>query len=100
MSSHVGTNAINGLTPGGRYLVSVYGITAYRGNEGATLTGVRVLNGSGAVLAQTPSRYINWHDGSAPQSASLIVIAPANGYIRAVTDGGEAMYMAAVRLGH
>ncbi len=98
MYTRTGSSAISGLRSGKRYLVSVYGITENRGEKNATLNGIKILNSSNVVLASTPDIYINWMDGNTPQSATLVITAPSNGYIRATTDNGAALYMSAVQL--
>ena len=98
IKSFSGTSSISGLTGGKKYLVSVYGITANRGTKNHTLNGVRVYNSSGGIIAATPSRYVNWADGSSAQSATLLVTAPSNGYIRGLTDAGNALTMVAIQL--
>ncbi|EKO3892291.1 hypothetical protein P0F32_003488 [Vibrio metschnikovii] len=98
MNVETGTSSISGLTSGKKYLVSVYGLIANRGTGGETLRGVRIYSSSNTVLASTPSAFINWPDGHAPQSATLLITAPSDGYIRATTDNGNAMTMVALQV--
>jgi len=94
VSGHQGT----GLAPNKKYLVSVYGITANRGQGGATLLPVEVKSCSGTVLATTGSYSVNWVDGNAPQTASFVITAPSSGCIQGFTDIGQAKHMMVVQL--
>lgn len=88
------------LDPGKKYQVSVYGVTAYRGNGNRTLQsiGLRDTNSSGQHIVRTPTRNINWHDGSQPHSMTFFITAPDSGKVYGYTDGGQAMMMTAIRL--
>ena len=66
---------VNGLNVGTTYLVSVYGTVRNAGNDNATLGSVRIETTSGAVIQQTGTQTINWHDGQAPQSATFVFTA-------------------------
>jgi hypothetical protein len=89
---------LNGLTPGDVLFVSVYGITRNRGTEIQTMTSVRLTNCGSSTLARTGTARYNWHDGSAPQSASFAVTVPASGCVRGYTDNGNAMNISAVQI--
>lgn len=92
-----GPHYIAGLKPGKKYLVSVYGITANRTKNDATLLPVQVRNSWGGVIGQSgPGLWINWHDGSAPQSATIMIYAPPDGVVYGFTDIGPAYYMTAI----
>lgn len=92
-----GGHYISGLKPNKKYLVSVYGITAYRTNNDATLLPVQVRNSGGGIIGTTGGGvWINWHDGSAPQSGTMMIYAPADGVVYGYTDGGNAYYMTAI----
>jgi len=93
-----GTSSISGLTPGKRYLVAVYGITADKTTGGAYLEPVRIRDSQGNVLVETQGLWINWHDGNAPQSAVFVIVAPPDGVIYGYTDNGPALNMWAVEL--
>lgn len=85
---NINGNTATGLVPGEKYLVNVYSSTTYRGDGIAVLTGLRLVTcDSGAVIANTPSTSINWHDGSAPHSFGFVVTAPTDGCVRALGDG-------------
>ena len=95
----VNGNQINGLTPGRKYIVDVYGITVNRGEDNEMLNPIGVREcGGGAILDQAPQQLINWHDGNAPQSASFVVDAPASGCIEGYVDSGDPLYMNAVSI--
>jgi hypothetical protein len=107
LPTFTGTSTLTGLTAGKKYLVHVYGTTRSAGNDTATLGGVRVGDGasvgSGTELANTGTESINWMDGQAPQSATLIVTATSasiNGTVDYVNSGTyrAAKYMCAVQL--
>lgn len=85
------------LTPYRKYMVSLYGYTTNRGNGGRTLHGPGIKNSSGVWLAKIPNTYINWHDGSAPQSGTMIITAPSDGKITGHLDGGVT-YICAIQL--
>lgn len=93
----VSGTSISGLIPNKKYLVHVYGITTNKGNNVVTLNPIGVKDCVGGTLSQTPSIFINWHDGQAPQSASFIIDAPASGCISGFADG-PVLYMNAVSL--
>lgn len=107
LPTFTGVSSITGLTVGKKYLVSVYGICANKGNDTATLGAVRVgttaTPGGGSTLATTGSQSINWPDGQAPQSATLLITATAadiNGAVDWLSSGSyiAAKYMCAVQL--
>lgn len=92
-------NEVTNLTAKKKYKIDVYGVTTNRGQDGATLTSVRVVACTGgAILAQSTAPAINWHDGSAPHSASLIIEAPTDGCVRGLTDGGNALNLSVEEL--
>ncbi|ART61495.1 hypothetical protein CBP36_21245 (plasmid) [Acidovorax carolinensis] len=92
-----GPHYIAGLKPGKKYLVSVYGVTEYRTNNDATMLPVQVRNSWGGVIGQSgPGVWINWHDGNAPQSATMMIYAPPDGVVYGFTDRGAALYMSAI----
>lgn len=75
----VGVNSLAGLTIGKKYLIHVTGITRNNGTGNGILGQVRIYQtgvGSatlGPFLASSPyTGTINWPDGNAPQSASLV----------------------------
>jgi len=82
----------------GRYLISVYGYTAQRGTGYATLLGPGVKDSNGNWLKKLPNKKINWHDGQAPQSATMVVqITSGTGTVTGHCDGGV-LYMSAIEL--
>ena len=94
---------ILGLIPGKKYLVNVYGVTrnAGQGSEKLWAIGVSNCKKSPGVLIETRSSIgINWPDGQAPQSASFVVKAPADGCIRGYCDGrlGKVLYISALSI--
>ena len=107
LSTFTGTSTITGLTVGKTYLVSVYGVIRNAGNDTATLGAVRVGDGAtvggGTQLATTGTQSINWPDGQAPQSATLLVTAATdtiNGAVDWRSAGSRQLprYMCAVQL--
>ncbi len=85
----VGSHLISGLTPGKKYLISVYGITRNKGNNVADLGQVRLSTsfaGTGTLLGATPIYSINWHDGSMSQSATFVVNSMVGTIARGYTD--------------
>lgn len=107
LNTFTGVSSITGLTVGKKYLVSIYGITANKGNDSATLGAVRVgttaTPGGGTQLASTGSQSINWPDGQAPQSATMIITATTadiNGAVDWTSSGSfqTPKYMCAVQL--
>lgn len=107
VTSFTGTSTISGLTPGKKYLVSVYGVTRDAGTGGGlTLGAVRIGDGAsppGTQLATTGTQSINWPDGNVPQSATLVITASSsiiNGTVDYVSSGTyqNAKYMCAIQL--
>jgi len=99
IASKAGVYSLSGLVPGRKYLVSVYGTTKNRGTGNQTLNGIKIYKSGGVfLLASTPDILINWHDGSAPQSATLLITAPSNGSIYGKTDSGLAKKITAIQL--
>jgi hypothetical protein len=96
-TSYVQSSSMN-LDPGGKYMVSVYGVTTDRGTGGQTLGAIGLKNSSGSVLTSTPSVWINWHDGSAPQSAVFFVTVPSDGKVVGYCDG-SVKFMSALKVG-
>ena len=86
---------VNGLIPNKKYMVTVHGITESR-DGGDPLGKVSIKNCQGIEIAATGEAPINWHDGQAPQTANLVVTAPADGCISADTDFGDARHITAV----
>jgi len=85
-----GTTSISGLTAGKVYAVSVYGILKNRGNGDTTLGAIAVVDGTSTsgttVLATTgTTSSVNWPDGQAPASHTLIVT-PTSSDIAGVVD--------------
>lgn len=101
LSFFEGTSSITGLISGKTYLVHVFGYIQCRGNDAATDQGSTVRNGttvgSGTILNQTGAVSINWPDGEAPESASLIVETTGTS-INGTIDLVAAEYMSAVQL--
>jgi len=93
-----GTSSISGLTGGKKYVVHIYGVTTNRGGDTRTLAPVTVTNSSGSVLATTAGGNINWHDGSAPHTATLVITAPSDGKIYGQTDVGDSWNLLAYPL--
>ena len=102
------SDSLTNLVVGRTYLVHVQGWTKDRGTSaGTTGGGVAVVNGptaGGTVLTNTGTKTsLNWPDGTAPMSGSLIVIPTSDtitGVIDRVAAGdtGTCNYMNAVRL--
>ncbi|MFT6905824.1 MAG: competence protein ComGC [Oleiphilaceae bacterium] len=86
-----GNSSVSGLTPGDVAWVTVFGITANRGNGGATMQGVRLTNCGSSTLGSTRTVSVNWPDGNAPQVASFPATVPANGRFCGRTDNGNAL---------
>lgn len=98
-----GAPTLSGLTPGKKYLISIYGICHNRGTGDDTLGQHMIREGSsvssGAILASTPSERIDWPDGNVPVSVTFIIDGPPTGTVTGVTDGDvPARTMYAVRL--
>jgi len=84
----VNSNSLS-LIPGKKYLVHVYGTTRNAGQEWQTLGAVTITECAVSpylLLSATPTASINWPDGSAPQSASMIITAPTSGCINGYVD--------------
>jgi hypothetical protein len=95
---NVSNYIVTAMNAGKKYLVCVYGVTANRGNDTATMLPVGVRNCQGATLASVPSISVNWPDGNAPQSHCFVITAPSDGCVQGFTDNGNAMYMTVVQL--
>lgn len=99
MTVLTGTSSISGLLPGKRYVVHLYGIAENRGSGyGIYLYPIRITDTSGNWLAATQGGGINWPDGNAPHSGSLVITAPSNGIIYGYTDAGSAWNMLAMQV--
>ena len=80
-TTFLGSGSVSVLTIGKKYLIHVYGITRSAGTGMHTMGSVRITQGgvpgSGTLVAQTPTRYMNWPDGNVPQSAHFVITAPS-----------------------
>jgi hypothetical protein len=113
-TNHAFPLSISGLTPGKKYLVSVWGITRNNGTGTGTFGQVRITSvhasppTSGVLYSGPTFNSINWPDGHFPQHSQAVIVAPAGGTIYGYTDyrtgGGtptewmNAYYMTAVQI--
>lgn len=83
------TGTISGLEPGRWYMVWLYGVTHNRGTGSSVLWEplVQSCQTDVALMAWPRGNWgIDWHDGSAPQSGTFFVQAPADGCVETFMD--------------
>ncbi len=93
-ASSVNGSVVNNLEAGANYMVTVYGVTTFRGDGNNTMLPVEIQDCvDQSTIASHASMVIDWHDGQVGQGSSIPIVAPAGGCIIGVTDGGNALKM-------
>lgn len=106
-STYTHGEVIKDLVAGADYMVSIYGLNTMTSISGNKLIGYPViLNSNGEILGYAGrATTIDWPDGYFPQSATIRITAPIDGYCYGFISYGSsgnpnisASYMSAIRL--